>query len=447
MISSPHRCPGRAPGVLLLLLLGLAGLATGTLRGSITTISNPDTHGSLSQDWDARCPAQVTALGHCVASSGGILEICKGCARMAAGLASKDLALEGCVEDKFMCNGCKNNLVAYYSCGSGDEPRQETTVSAQTNVLVTQNHGSDGLHAETVTVHSSNEPVSPITVHHLVHDQEHLSSNLNIPANQNDNFQIDTTTNRIVPANTNNNHESPGHLPTGSLADHPATANTLHNGGNISHDWNLACPAHSYDLGNCVGNTGGSPELCKTCAKMAATLDFDSGASEFALDACAEEPSMCHGCRNALQTYFDCGLHHDASGGHAETVVVQEEEQQQQDEITVDFPPNFLHEGGVDMNMNTNTNIDPAQNNNSDGNGRIADAWDEACPVHAYDLETCVTNAGGILELCKSCAKMASTLISSEFALDGCAEDTGMCHGCRTSLQGYFDCGIANAAP
>lgn len=462
MISSPLL---RGP-VLLLLLALLAAPARGALRGSVTTISAEKTGGNtLSQDWDARCPAQATALGHCVASSGGNLEICKGCARMAATLDSRELALEGCIEDQLMCHGCRNNLVAYYSCGSGDELEEAA-------------YGDP--HAETVTVHHStntntntiNEPVDgmdSIAVHHLVHSQEHPSTNLNIPANQNNNVpamqlvDTSTTTNNngltvhhlvhnqeTSSSNLNiaaNHHESPGHLPTGSLPDHAtaATANTVANGGSTTHAWDLACPAHSYDLGNCVRNTpSGDPELCKTCAKMASTLNE----SEFVLDECASEPSMCNGCRNALQTYFDCGLHHDAgngasSNGHAETVVVQEQEPSE--ETVVDFRPNTV------TTSNANTNIDPATDNNNanananNNNNQIADDWDAKCPVHAYDLQTCVAQKGGVLELCKSCAKMASTLGSSGFALDGCADDADMCAGCRTSLQGYFDCGVGAA--
>ena len=448
-----------------------------TLRGSARKLS-----GTITGDWDAACPSQAYALGQCVATNGGYLEICKACVKTAAHMDSTEFALEGCANDRYMCNGCGKTMMAYYSCGTGEPltvtahgnsgllhthdydsgshhppnderhphphpppPQQQRQRDSGFWVEYDPSQGNDWVEYDTrqgqnpsdtredVIVHSSTVPDS-VQLHDLINEGEIPPTHVTVPAPQAGSVHVYHLHDQINDEETPPAHPGPGLLPT-----EPAAVLEEATAVPVPHDfddWDLACPAHAYDLENCVSDTGGGHlELCKDCIKMASTFSSggDPDASTALLDACGAEPAMCNGCRDSLQSYYDCGLRHDdetaaTAGSGLEIQVANAVPEDRTDETDPVLIAHVEHLHEADSLYE---------------NREITYDWDARCPTHVYDLSNCVANQGGVLELCKACAKMASTLDSSGFALDGCAEDATMCNGCRNSLQGYFDCGVA----
>jgi len=329
MISSTTTANNRSNGLVFLscfLLLQQLQLiqnnnlfVLGALRGGIAK-------AGIADDWDLACPAQADALSSCVGSSGGVLEICKGCIKMAAQLESTEFALEACAEGSYMCNGCQNNIEAYFNCGSRDGEGLVTTEENSIEGLVEYNanpneateaaeagsslgDGSAGQQQQqqqevvfvgTVETRPVAEASSPFGdsggTTNAASNSGDLEGTTNVPENSNS-YTLQSGFRQPPPENR---------ISGGGQEPPPAnevSGNGTSSGGGIADDWDRACPAHAYDLENCVNNNTGIIELCKSCIKMASTLD----STNFALEACAEEPSMCYGCTTTIRSYYECG--------------------------------------------------------------------------------------------------------------------------------------------
>eukprot|EP00535_Pseudo-nitzschia_heimii_P001729 CAMPEP_0197191490 /NCGR_PEP_ID=MMETSP1423-20130617/23513_1 /TAXON_ID=476441 /ORGANISM="Pseudo-nitzschia heimii, Strain UNC1101" /LENGTH=152 /DNA_ID=CAMNT_0042644143 /DNA_START=52 /DNA_END=507 /DNA_ORIENTATION=- len=76
----------------------------------------------MTDDWDAKCPREAESIRGCLMynryAGDFLVEICKSCVKMAGSMSSIKTALEGCVDDPNICNGCMDDVVDYFNCGT-----------------------------------------------------------------------------------------------------------------------------------------------------------------------------------------------------------------------------------------------------------------------------------------------------------------------------------------
>jgi len=211
-----------------------------------------------------------------------------------------------------------------------------------------------------------------------------------------------------------------------------------------------SCETEHDELQECIDSSSGSGgfEICKSCIKAATKLPT---MSNFALNSCIDSITMCNGCQNESENYYNCFKYPNSSQQAssiavvvtvsvpapvpaAATIVVPAPVLDGSTTVTIDRTPDVV--GRVEDGDASSSSI--VSESSPIIGATWSDRFDSACRTQNVILEDC-TGSGN---LCKTCIKAATQLLStSSFALNACIEEVGYCYGCSTEAVNYYECG------
>jgi hypothetical protein len=292
----------------------------GATATSSTTTSTTITTASSS------CETEHVELQECIdsSSSSGGFEICKSCIKAASKLPTMStFALNSCVNDITMCNGCQSESENYYNCYKN--PTQQSNSIAV--VIVTAPEAAPAHVPATMVVPAPVPVPVPVLAATTIVVPAPAPVTMVVPAPVPAPVPVPAATTIVVPAPAPAPVPVPAAItivvPSPVLIDESTTTATIDRTPDVvgrdedsstvvspieslpiigvtwSHRFDSACRTQQVVLDDCTGGNS-----CKTCIKAATQL---LSTSSFALNSCIEEVEYCYGCSKEAVAYYECG--------------------------------------------------------------------------------------------------------------------------------------------
>ena len=225
-----------------------------------------------------------------------------------------------------------------------------------------------------------------------------------------------------------------------------------------------SCGTEHDELQECIdsSSSSGGFEICKNCIKAASKLPT---MSTFALNSCVNDITICTGCPSESENYYDCFKNptsqqqssSSSSSSTATVVIVTVPEAAPVVPTTMVVPasvpapvpdrvsaptapapaPILIDESAATATIDRTPDVVVGRIEDSSTIVLTwSDRFDTVCRTQQVILDDCT---GG--NLCKTCIKAATQLLSTSFALDSCIDEVEYCYGCSTQAVAYYECG------